>query len=366
MDDLRRKIVEFPIIDSHIHLYATDHIKDLAWTSDLPSNHVLNRQNSIAEYQVASKSQPRLQGFIFVETDRKSCLSENGWQYALEEVDFLRRIKAGTPRANEGHNPDDRSLLLGAVPWAPLPADPVLFNKYLDQVAQITGDLSTNSSTPLIKGFRYLFQDKPPGTQLNPNIITNLLTLESRGYKTFDLGVDFHSHGVSQLLESIDMLSRIDGRTSGTLKIVLNHLCKPDLTAPTFDVSSSNDGLVHWTMCIRRLAAFGFMYMKLSGLFSELTPDVSTTSTPRTTADILEIVRPYTRLMFECFGARRIMFGSDWPVCVAGAEGAGLEVDGAWERWVDVVSAVLEDVGCDEEEKRMVWGGTAREVYGIE
>lgn len=352
--------IRFPIIDSHIHLYAADHIEDLAWAGALLPDHILNRQNSLAEYRAASTSRSNLLGFIFVETDRKSSLSEVDWQHALEEVEFLRRIKAGTPLPGEGHNPEDDSLLLGAVPWAPLPADPTLFTRYLDNIAQTEPNPTTRTS--LIKGFRYLMQDKPPGTQLNPNITTNLLTLESRGYKTFDLGVDFHQNGHTQLEESIEMLDRFYASSTGHLKIVVNHLCKPDLCVniDTDDPTSQHALFQSWSMCIRRLSSFPSTYMKLSGLFSEMPPDPDL-DRPRTVSEHLRLVRPYTRAIFECFGARRIMFGSDWPVCNVGGPG-----EKSWMTWVEVVREVLEAVGLTEEEKGMVWGGTAREVYGID
>lgn len=352
--------IDFPIIDSHIHLYANDHIKDLAWTGILTTDHVLNRQYSVAEYRAATKSQPSLIGFVFIETDRKSDLSEDGWTHPLNELDFLKRIKAGTPRAEEGHTSEDKFLLLGAIPWAPLPADQSLFTAYLKR----TDGTETTAAKTLIKGFRYLIQDKPAGTQLTQIFIDNLLTLEREGLKTFDLGVDFHRNGAPQLQESIDMLTKFYASSTNSLTIVLNHLCKPDLCTPTPPSTTSSDSpsstpFSTWRSQIHTLSTFPTTVLKLSGLFSEIPPP--SPANPRSTLDYLSLIRPYTRAIFECFGADRIMFGSDWPVCNVGGPGP----ETSWACWVAVVDAVMGDVELERRERARVWAGTANEVYGL-
>lgn len=351
--------IDFPIIDSHIHLYAQDHIEDLAWTGILTEDHVLNRQYSVAEYRAASKSQPKLVGFVFVETDRKSSLTEDSWTHALEELDFLKRIKAGTPRADEGHASGDKSLLLGAIPWAPLPTDQALFDNYLDRTNSDKSKSANQAS--LVKGFRYLIQDKPPGTQLKPKFINNLLTLERQGLKTFDIGVDFHRNGAQQLQESIEMLTEFYTSSTNSLKIVLNHLCKPDLCTPTPKSTSdtSNESFTTWSILSHKLSTFPTTVVKLSGLFSELPPPEPTN--PLSTLDYLSLIRPYTRVIFDCFGADRVMFGSDWPVCNVGGPGP----ETSWICWVAIVAAVLDDLELSRKDKARVWAGTANEVYGL-
>src|SRR5436190_2047983 len=101
------------IIDSHIHLYEAQHIPRLAWTSELPLDHPLNRENSIIQYREASSN---VRGIVFVETDRKSGLSESDWEDALQEVDFVDSLKAP---------------VLGIVAWAPLPAGAEALSKYM-------------------------------------------------------------------------------------------------------------------------------------------------------------------------------------------------------------------------------------------
>lgn len=99
--------------------------------------------------------------------------------------------------------------------------------------------------------------------------------------------------------------------------------------------------------------------MKLSGAFSELFP-LTSDSEP----DISEItnrLQPWTDVVFDAFGAERIMFGSDWPVCNIGGGGNSV----SWNRWIRVVESILEKKGLTEEQKQGVWGQVAVKAYGL-
>lgn len=344
--------IEFPIIDSHIHLYAASHLQDLAWAPSLPEGHALKRQNSIAEYRAASSSQPNLVGFVFVETDRKSSLSENGWKHPLEEIEFLRRIKSGTPIEGEGHVPEDKDLLLGVVAWAPTAADRDSIQGYLEQ-AQTAQDFQATDG--LVRGSRYLVQDKPKGHMLESEMWKGLLLLEQSGAKTFDLGVDFRQGGHWQLTEAVQMLQKFYAQSTGKLKIVINHLCKPNLRP-----DATQEDKAKWEHAVKALADLPTTYMKMSGLFSELPAQEPGQPTP--IADILEYTRFEMGVIFDNFGPENIMFGSDWPVCNVG--GPGLEK--SWSHWVEFVAAVLDDQGLSDVEKARVWAGTAQEAYELD
>jgi L-fuconolactonase len=67
-----------------------------------------------------------------------------------------------------------------------------------------------------------------------------------------------------------------------------------------------------------------------------------------------EDLRPYTDVVLAAFGPERVMFGSDWPVCLLHAT------------YAQVVAATEElTQGLDEAGREAVWGGTAARVYGI-
>lgn len=111
-----------------------------------------------------------------------------------------------------------------------------------------------------------------------------------------------------------------------------------------------------------RLALCENVYMKLSGSFSEMVnqnPHDGGNTTP--VREIVELLRPWMEHVFETFGADRIMFGSDWPVCKVRGPG-----DESWRHWKAVVEAVLDDLKLSTEQKDRVWYGTAVEAYRLE
>ncbi|KIV86620.1 hypothetical protein PV11_02220 [Exophiala sideris] len=343
---------DFPIIDSHIHLYAASHLPGLNWTADLPPDHVLKRQNSVNEYKKTTQSRPHLRGFVFLETDRKSGLSEHEWQGPFDEVDFLTRIVRGTPRDGEGHTAEDTKLVLGIVPWAPVPAGPEVLARYVKQVQQRCEEKWT-----LVKGFRYLVQDKPAGLMLQPQFIEGLQWLGDAGF-SFDLGVDARSGGLHQVHEACEMMDRVySGKT--LLKIIINHLCKPNLRLTASEALGGHPDFDSWKWCVEKIASFNRAYMKLSGMFSELPPQRE--GSPADIASLVEQTKPWIDVVFTAFGPSRIMFGSDWPVCNVGGPGT----EASWRHWHALINAILGSQGLNPEEKARVWSETAVEAYNI-
>ncbi|MFK2879100.1 amidohydrolase family protein [Rhodanobacter hydrolyticus] len=78
------------------------------------------------------------------------------------------------------------------------------------------------------------------------------------------------------------------------LRVVLDHAGKPDIAHGHFD---------DWAAHIRELAALPNVHCKFSGLLTELAPGMP--------GDALD---PYVDHLFACFGADRLIWGSDWPV----------------------------------------------------
>lgn len=122
------------------------------------------------------------------------------------------------------------------------------------------------------------------------------------------------------------------------------------------------DTFWHWKTAISSLAASSNVYMKLSGAFSEMqNQNPETGGEPLTAAQIVAIIRPWVTHAFESFGPKRIMFGSDWPVCNVKGPGDG----STWARWKEVVDTLLEELKLTEEDKDRVWFGTAVEAYRL-
>ncbi len=119
-------------------------------------------------------------------------------------------------------------------------------------------------------------------------------------------------------------------------RIVIDHIAKPYIR---------DREIAPWEDGIRRLAAFDHVYCKVSGMVTEADPDDLRS----------ERFRPYLDVVFDAFGPERLMFGSDWPVCLLAAP------------YEKVVAVVADYVGAlSETERAHVWGRTASSFYALE
>lgn len=133
-----------------------------------------------------------------------------------------------------------------------------------------------------------------------------------------------------QLPAAVEFAARFPGQ-----RLVLDHLGKPDIrTGRTSE----------WECHLRRLAALPHVHAKLSGLVTEAdwaawTPDQ---------------VHRCLDVAYDCFGAGRLMIGSDWPVCTVAAD---------YGRTMDVVASHL--AGRPAVERDAVLGGNAARFYRL-
>ena len=96
---------------------------------------------------------------------------------------------------------------------------------------------------------------------------------------------------------------------------------------------------------MRKLARRPHVYCKVSGMVTEA--DWGRWRE----ADLV----PYLETVLDAFGPRRLMFGSDWPMCLV-AVGYG--------RWTELVRHFASRLGRSERDRLM--GGTAAEVYRLD
>ena len=116
---------------------------------------------------------------------------------------------------------------------------------------------------------------------------------------------------------------------------VLDHLAKPLIKPGTIDP---------WQADLRALACHPNVSCKLSGLVTE----AAWQGWKR--ADFA----PYLEVALEAFGPKRLMLGSDWPVCLLAAE------------YPDVVGIVTEFIArLSDSEQALILGGTASRFYGL-
>lgn len=95
--------------------------------------------------------------------------------------------------------------------------------------------------------------------------------------------------------------------------------------------------------------------MKLSGAFSEMPASLKITTAPH----IFEATLAWLGIILATFGSSRIMFGSDWPVCEVGVG------PGAFAKWREVVDKMCWMASLGDEDRAMIFGGTAKLAYGL-
>lgn len=121
------------------------------------------------------------------------------------------------------------------------------------------------------------------------------------------------------------------------IPMVIDHIAKPVINGPEVDPL--------WRRGIEQLAELPNVTCKVSGVATEVTTDQWD----------IEIVRPYWDVVLNAFTPDRLMFGSDWPVCLLRSE---------YDRWLKTVRQLAEPLSADEQEK--IFSGTARRVYQLE
>lgn len=117
---------------------------------------------------------------------------------------------------------------------------------------------------------------------------------------------------------------------------VIDHLAKPYIKDGFYD---------GWALLMRAIARQENVHCKVSGMVTEADWDHWTYK------DLV----PYLDLVFEVFGPNRIMYGSDWPVCLVAAQ---------YPLVKGIVEQYLVKLSPDEQAK--VWGLNAKRFYSLE
>jgi L-fuconolactonase len=209
---------------------------------------------------------------------------------------------------------DENPFVAGVVGWVDLTAD-----RFVDQLDEFTAH-------PRFKGVRHLVESEPQDDWLTqPRVLANLLTLAGRGL-TYDLLV--HTRHLPHALKL--------AVSCPTLRLVVDHLAKPPIKRGEID---------DWARSLRELGSQPNVSCKLSGLITEA----------GWTDWRVEDLQPYVDVAMEVFGPRRLMFGSDWPVCL---------LAGSYERVLEAAQATLAEI--DEPDRRRIFADNAVEFYRID
>lgn len=203
----------------------------------------------------------------------------------------------------------------GVVGWIPL-ADP--------NVAAI---LESFLESPWLRGIRHVVQDEPDDRFILGRDFNRGVSLLKDAGLVYDILV--FPRQLSAAIEFVDQHPQ--------QRFVLDHIAKPEIRRGRFDEA--------WARDFRELARRENVLCKFSGLVTEVRdPEWST-----------DLLRPYWDVALAAFGPQRLMFGSDWPVCL---------LRSSYSTWIETVEALAS--GFSEAEKRLFWGGNATSAYRLQ
>jgi len=185
----------------------------------------------------------------------------------LQENRFLLNLADGHP------------VVKGVVGWVDLCSD------------RVEEQLSEFARHPKFVGVRHVVQDEPDDLfMLRQDFRRGIRRLQQ-----FDLAYDILIYP-RQLPAAIKLVAQFPGQ-----RFVLDHIAKPAIKDGTMSP---------WREKIRELSGYPNVHCKVSGMVTEA--DWAGWKP----ADF----RPYLDVVFEAFGARRLMYGSDWPVALLASE----------------------------------------------
>lgn len=210
----------------------------------------------------------------------------------------------------------ETELIGGVVGWVDLTAPDVS-----DRLAA----LRTEPGGDRLVGIRHLVQAEQDPHFLDRADVRRGIAAVGAAGAVFDLVIRDH-----QMLAAMRLAEALPD-----VPFVLDHLGKPPLVRGDLD---------DWATTLSELASLPNVTAKLSGLATEAD------WTTWTVSDL----RPAVTHALEVFGPARLMFGSDWPVSLLAT---------SYDRWVESLSDLVG--GCTTQEQAMIWGGTARQVYGL-
>lgn len=208
-------------------------------------------------------------------------------------------------------------FVAGVVGWVDL-TDPA--------VAETLAELQAQPNGRTLVGIRHQVHDEPDAEWLlRPDVQSGLAAVRDAG-----LAYDF-------LVRPRELPAALaTARALPEMRFVIDHIAKPPIATGAID---------EWSALLEPFRSLTHVFCKLSGMITEAS------WTSWTPADL----RPYVYRAVDIFGTERVMYGSDWPVCLlAGSYG-------------DVKSALEEALPALSPAERVnVFGGNAMRFYGLE
>jgi predicted TIM-barrel fold metal-dependent hydrolase len=272
------------IIDTHQHLWDLDQFP-YSWTPKQPT---LNRSFRLSDYYEATRDLTVAKS-VHVEADVDE-------EYMLEETLHVLSL------ARSDDNP-----IAGAVAAARPEYDG--FREYIERIA----------GQRLLKGVRRILHTEPDHLSAATTFVENVKSLEDYGL-TFDICVL-----ARQLPQAINLVKRCPN-----VDFILDHCGNPNLRS-----DAGEKEFEEWRERLREIADLPNVVCKISGIVvnTDLTGPMKWTA---------ETLRPAVEHVIACFGWDRVMFGSDWPVCVLAS---------SYKQWVEALSFLTQDAGGENQRK---------------
>ena len=181
------------------------------------------------------------------------------------------------------------------------------------------------SRSPKLRGFRHIAQAEPDDRFLvREDFVRGVAQLRRFGF-TYDILVY-----PKQLPAATELITRFPEQ-----RFVIDHLAKPEIKAGKTEP---------WATQMRKIAQRKNVFCKVSGLVTEA-------DWKHWKADDF---KPYLDVVFDAFGPDRLMFGSDWPVCLLAA---------TYRQAKQLIEAHVKDFSQLDKDK--VFGGNAALFYGL-
>ncbi|MCD0472733.1 amidohydrolase [Flavobacterium sp. JAS] len=185
--------------------------------------------------------------------------------------------------------------------------------------------LNQYSQFPKLKGFRHVLQGEADHNfMLRPDFLKGIAALEKYNF-TYDILIFPH-----QLGAALELARRFPNQ-----KFVIDHIAKPYIKEGFYD---------GWAALMKAIGKCPNVYCKFSGMTTEADYN---NWTP-------EQIEPYMQLVLDAFRPNRILFGSDWPVCL---------VAGNYAKTKELVAHFISKLSSAEQEAIM--GGNAIQFYNL-
>jgi L-fuconolactonase len=180
---------------------------------------------------------------------------------------------------------------------------------------------------PGFVGIRVMIQSMEDANDiLQPAMIEALQFLAA---ENFPVDLLMRSHQLSSVLKLL--------REVPNLRAVIDHIAKPDIAQGQWEP---------WASQLEEIASYPSLYCKLSGMVTEADHREWTR----------EQIKPYVQHIVQTFGTQRVMFGSDWPVCLLAA---------SYEQVVQLLEEALPE-GVTELAKTAIFGHNTLRFYKLD